>query len=175
MTHNRIRLTKPVVASRADAEKILGEICVATADLNSLKAQLDAELTAARQNYEGRIDSLEKQLQQQSGLVQQWAEATPEEFGTKKSIDLLHGRIGFRTGTPKLKTLAGWTWDRVLSVVNAPFIRETRAVDKEGLLAAHSRGDLADTDLRTVGVRVVQDESFFIEPKLEEPAGRIVA
>jgi len=172
---SRIRLTKPVISTRAEAEKTLGEIAAHTATLNGLKAELDAQLTAARQTYEGKIDALAKAIEEKSGLLQQWAEANTEEFGKAKSIELLHGRLGFRTGMPKLKTLAGWTWDKVVGALDTAWVRIKREADKEGMLAAHQRGELDDADLRAAGVRVVQDESFFVEPKAEEPAGRIVA
>jgi phage host-nuclease inhibitor protein Gam len=163
MTANRIRLSKPDVATRADAETLLGEIAADTATLNALRAELDGEVTAVRQKYEGRIDALAKQLEQKSGLLQQWAEASPEEFAERKSIDFLHGRLGFRTGNPKLKTLAGWTFDRVLGVIDALFVRVKRDLDKETILSAYAA-------LRAVGLRVVQEETFFVEPKLEEKA-----
>jgi phage host-nuclease inhibitor protein Gam len=170
MSSNRIRLSKPVVATRADAETLLGEIAADTANLNALKAALDSEVTAVRQKFEGKIDALAKQLEQKSGLLQQWAEASPEEFGEKRSIEFLHGRIGFRTGNPKLKTIAGWTFDRVLSVIDSAWVRIKKELDKEGLLAAHARGSLSDPELRSNGLRVVQDDTFFVEPKLEEVA-----
>ncbi len=172
-TTNRIRLTKSVVASRAHAETLLGDIAAQTAQLNALKAELDTEVTAVRQKFEGRIDGLGKQLEQKSGLLQQWAEGAPEEFKDKKSIDFLHGRIGFRTGTPKLKTLAGWTFDRVLSVIDSMWVRVTQTVDKEALLAAYASGELTDAALRVSGMKVVQEEAFFVDPKLEESAGAV--
>jgi phage host-nuclease inhibitor protein Gam len=170
----RIRLTRSVVSTRSEAEQTLGEVAANTAELNALKAQLNQDITAARQKYEGRIEALERQIEQKSGLLQQWAEATPEEFADKKSIDFLHGRLGFRTGNPTLKTISGWTFKRVLEVVDRTFVRTKEELDKEGVLAAHTRGELDDKGLRSVGLRVVQDEAFFIEPKLEEAAGKIV-
>lgn len=168
---SRIRLTRPVVDSRAAAETILGQITAAKAEQNGLRAALDCELTATRQRFEGDIDSLGKDIEQKTGLLQQWAEASPEEFPAgKKSIEFLHGRIGFRTGTPKLKTLAGWTWDKVKGVLDAAFVRTKVEADKEALLGAYARGEVSDAVLRTVGISVVQEEAFFVEPKIEEGA-----
>lgn len=174
MTANRIKLTKLVVATRADAEKTLGEIAADTAALNFLKAEMDQRLTEVRQEYEGRCDAFATRIEQKSGLLQQWAESSPEEFAGRKSIDFIHGRLGFRTGTPKLKTLAGWTWDKVKGVLAQAFVRTKTEVDKEGILAAHARAELGDADLRSIGLRVVQEESFFVEPKLEEAAGSVI-
>jgi phage host-nuclease inhibitor protein Gam len=165
----RIRLTKTVIASRAEAETVLGEIAAGTAQLNALRAGLDQEITAARQRYEQRIDALQKQNEQKSGLLQQWAEGSPESFPEgRKSIELLHGRIGFRTSTPALKTVAGWTFKRALEVIDRLFVRTKEELDKEAVLAAYARGDLSDSELKRVGLRVAQEESFFVEPKLEE-------
>lgn len=170
-TTSRVRLIKPVVSTRADAERILGEIAAATAIRAGLSAIMNEDLTKIRQEFEGKIDELSTEIEQKSGLLQQWAEASPEEFEAgKKSIDFLHGRVGFRTGTPKLKTLAGWTWDRVKGVLDAAFIRTKSEPDKEALLGSYARGELTDATLRTVGVKVVQEESFFVEPKTEEAA-----
>src|SRR5690606_7652442 len=60
---NRIKLTKPVVNSRADAERILGDIAASTAALNGAKAKLDQRLTAIRQDSEGTIDELKKRIE----------------------------------------------------------------------------------------------------------------
>jgi phage host-nuclease inhibitor protein Gam len=169
----RIRRTAPVVATRADAERVLGELAADTAEQTRLQAELDAELVAIRQKYEGQIDTLAKKIEGATGLLQSWAEANTSEFGDKKSLELLHGRLGFRTGNPKLKTLAGWTWDRVKETLVRNFsghIRTKTEVDKEGLLAAHQRHEIDAADLRAVGVKVVQDEAFFIEPKVDAPA-----
>jgi phage host-nuclease inhibitor protein Gam len=171
-TH-RIRVTKPVVATRADAETMLGEIAGATARRAGLLAELEQKLTAIRADFEGEIDALARDIELKTGLLQQWAEASPEEFAARKSVDFLHGRVGFRTGTPKLKTLAGWTWERVLDALKKDclgemFIRIKESVDKEALLSAHATGALVDAQLRGAGVRVVQDEAFFVEPKNEE-------
>lgn len=173
MTKIRIKLTTPVVDSRADAEKYLGLITAETASLNQLKAQLDVELTAVRAGYEGHIDALDKSITTKTGLLQQWAEANPEEFGDKKSITFLHGVLGFRTGNKQLKTLTGWTWSKVLGVLDNAFVRVKREPDKEGLLAAHARGEIDEAGLRAAGPRVVQEESFFVEPAVQEAAGTV--
>lgn len=175
MTTNRIKLTKPVIDSRASAERILGEIAADTHFVNKTRAILDARITEIRQEYEGQIDQAKTTIEQKSSLQQQWAEANPEEFAGKKSIEFIHGWLGFRTGTPKLKTLSGWTWDRVLSVVVKAFIRSTPEVDKQAMLNAYAAGEIDDASLRSVGVKVIQEESFFVEPKLEEAAGSVVA
>lgn len=51
---------------------------------------------------------------------------------------MAHGVIGFRTGTPKLKTLKGFTWASALQLVKEflpGYVRQTEEIAKDKLLA----------------------------------------
>ena len=77
---------------------------------------------------------------------------------------------------PTLKTITGFTWDRVLEkirVAYVEFVRTKEEVNKQAIL--DQRDILGPDKLRQMGVRVVQEEPFFIEPKIEEPENRIAA
>lgn len=91
-------------------------------------------------------------------------------FGKKKSLENSHGVLGFRTGTPKLKTRKGFTWGAVLELVKtiAPsFVRTSEEVAKDRLLADRESEEVVALMPR-IGVEVVQDETFYIELKKEE-------
>jgi phage host-nuclease inhibitor protein Gam len=119
---------------------------------------------------QGELAEIDQRIKEKSTTVQSWAEANPSEFGALKSLDVTHAVIGWRTGQPTLKTLAGWTWDRVLEKLNlvaaSTYIRLKEEVNKAAILA--DRESLGAEKLRGMGMRVVQDESFFIEPKITE-------
>ena len=99
---------------------------------------------------------------------------------------MTHGVIGFRTGTPKLKTLKGFTWASALELVKRflpGYIRQTEEIAKDKLLAdrydevdfPHSDGSgfvamPLTTAMGECGIQVVQDETFFVEPKSEDSA-----
>ena len=84
-------------------------------------------------------------------------------FATRKSAKLTFGEIGYRAST-SLKTLAKWTWERVLQALRDKeayaFIRVKEEVDKEALKG------LAPESLAEVGVKAVQADTFYYE--LEE-------
>lgn len=168
----RQKLSTPAIQTRAEMEGLVGDICAATIKQDSLLAAMDDELQIVRARYEASLAEVSKSLDAGLALAQDWAEAHPSEFGKQKSIEMLHGVVGWRTGTPKAKTLAGWTWDRVLSViVSIPkfakrYARISEEVNKEALIA--DRELLAPEELREIGVRIVQDETFFVQPKREE-------
>jgi phage host-nuclease inhibitor protein Gam len=131
---------------------------------------LELEINAARAKYEPQITAYCHEINDDFEACQRWAEANPSAFVPRKSLDLMHGVLGFRTGQPRLKLLSGTTWNRVLELLAlnrlTDFIRQKQEPDKERILA--ERETLTDELLKRIGVKVVQDETFYIEPKREE-------
>jgi phage host-nuclease inhibitor protein Gam len=169
MTTQRI---KPAPITRSKAEQILGELAALTIQRNDAKLCLDAEITTIRTKYEDTISVLGKRIEEQAVLLESWAASNPEEFPKdRKSLEMVHGIIGFRTGTPKLKTIARKTWDAVKDTLQTMwpgfYIRVKEEVNKEAILSDFAQGNITEAQLRSIGVTVVQEESFFVEPKLE--------
>lgn len=80
---------------------------------------------------------------------------------------MAHGVIGFRTGTPKLKTLKGFTWASALQLVKEflpGYIRQTEEIAKDKLLADRDTEEMAP-QMAKCGIQVSQDETFYVEPK----------
>lgn len=176
---NRIKLKTPVIKSRAEMEALVREIAELTLARNKEQIELDEAITAIKERYEVTLGNYGKALEEKTECARAWAEANPSEFNGLKSLDLTHGVVGWRIGNPQLKPLTGWTWDRVLEklkslvMINssfADFIRLKEEVNKQQILAG--RDNLMDADLRNMGVRVVQEESFYVEPKITEPQNR---
>jgi phage host-nuclease inhibitor protein Gam len=174
---SRIKLTAPVLTSRAQAEAMAREIVELQIQQRTATNELDAGITSLKQNFEGRLSAINKTLGEKSSVLQAWAEANPSEFQGRKSLDMTHAVVGWRTGQPQAKTLAGWTWDRVLEKILTlgwePYVRRKEEVNKQQLVA--DRELLKPEELRSIGVRVIQDESFFIEPKLTDQTPTIQA
>ncbi len=173
----RIKLSGPVLKSRAEAEGLAREICERINEHRLLNASMDQEITAVRERYEQGIAAAAKAIDEKTTVLQAWADANPSEFAGRKSLEMTHAVIGYRTGQPQAKTMSGWTWDRVLERIKslppfAGFLRQKEEVDKQGLIAA--RESMLPEDYRTIGVRIVQDETFFVEPKLAEQIDRVV-
>lgn len=163
----------------------------AKADAESAKITADIELQCAkiREKYAGRLAELDAAKTEAFDTLQSFAtENQAELFSKKKSLDMAHGVIGFRTGTPKLKTLKGFTWASALELAKRflpmTYIRQTEEIAKDRLLADRDLKEVAvyDTptgDMREVsmteamavcGIQVVQEETFYVEPKKEETA-----
>lgn len=157
--------------TRAEVESHVADIATFANAKRAITATIDASILEIRKKAEAELTALDTDIKNKSALVQSWAEANPEAFGKLKSIKFAFGTIGFRTGTPKLKTLSGFTFVRVLQRLlevtwGSAFVRVVEEIDREALIAAVRQGSLTDSQLREAGCRVAQDESFFIEPDL---------
>lgn len=167
----RIKPTTSIeIASRQDAEKTVGLVSRTPAALNELRIQMDRKIADIREQYEGTLDRLQVDLERHVAALEAWASANPDEFPAgRKSVEFVHGTIGFRTGQPRLKPARGSTWDKVARKIEglglARFLRRKVEVDREAIIGA--RDTLTAAEMLAMGVSVVQDETFFVEPKAE--------
>jgi len=176
--NNRIKLKCPAVSSRAEMETLVREIAGLKLNEKTLAAGMDAELKAVRDNYETRLATITELLAEKTAAARAWAEASPVEFGGRKSIEFVHGAVGFRTGTPKLK--ARLKWDAVLDALRslrwgATYIRVKEEINKEQLIADFGARILSESELHKAGAEVVREELFYVEPKLTPVEAREVA
>jgi len=171
MPNNRIRKVAPSIQTRLQAESALADVVQLTIDRNREQLLLDEKLAKARAEHEHALSDLNKQIDEKAELLQGWAEGNEAEFGKLKSLAMQHGTLGWRQSS-KLKPLLKWTWDRVLAklqeVGQRTFIRTKEEVNKDALRDA----GLSAEELKDLGVRLVSEDTFFIEPKLEQPENR---
>lgn len=155
--------------SREDADLAFGRYAKADAEIQKLSAEIELQCAKVREKYSDRLSALVSEKESAFDMLQSFAlDQKDILFVKKKSVDMTHGVIGFRTGTPKLKTLRGFTWSSALELVKEflpSYIRETHEIAKDKLLADR---DSMDADMKRCGLQVVQDETFYVEPKKEE-------
>jgi phage host-nuclease inhibitor protein Gam len=170
MKTNRIKNTQPVIRTREAMESLIGEIAALQNQQRLLTAAMDGQIQDIREQYEAQLAAQNEALDQKMEHARAWSEANPHEFGAARSIETVHGTVGWRTGQPALKTVPGWTFDRVLQTLKAAgaagYIRVKEEVHKQNLLS--DREVIGPEKLREIGLRVVQEETFFVEPKLTE-------
>ena len=157
--------------TREQVAELVGQYAAIAIERQAKATQMDRELQAVRDRYEPEIERANNFLMGLHGQIQSWAEAHRDEFGRRKSMEFLNGACGWRTGTHKLKTLAKWTWDRVLEKIKTlpamkDYVRVKEEVNREAIIA--DRDHVGAEMLAAIGVKVVQDETFFVEPKLTE-------
>ena len=157
--------------TRESAEDAFG--AYAKADAQSAKITADIELQCAkiREKYANKLAELEGEKEKAFDTLQAYAtENQAELFTKKKSLEMTHGVIGFRTGTPRLKTLKGFTWASALQLVKEclpGYLRQTEEIAKDKLLADRDVENIVP-QMNKCGIPVVQDETFYVEPKKED-------
>lgn len=158
--------------SVTDAESIFAEYATADAKVQKTNALMDIAITKIRDKFKDELTELEDVKAACFEKLQHFAITSPELFTQKRSIELMHGKLGFRTGTPALKTLKGFTWSSSLNLVKEflpDFVRTKEEVDKESLLAKRDDLDISGK-FSKCGIKVEQAETFFVEPKKEDVA-----
>lgn len=172
----RIKITLPTAAGRPEAEAVMTDLAQTMNQQRLLTARRDKEVLAINEKFEGDLAGLAGRIKTQTDCLRAWAEANPDQFPKdRKSIQFTSGILGFRTGTPKLALFSrAFNWERVLAQVQALLpdcVRTKKEVDKESLLNRYGQSadkTAADAEFRRLGVKVTQDESFFIEPDLTQ-------
>ncbi len=165
------REKKPVMAVKTieEAEVAMAEYATADAKLAKINATMDEQITAIRRKYADDIQELSDLREDKLNELHFFAESNAQLFDKKKSIQMSHGVIGFRTGTPKLKTLKKFTWGAVTELLKEYLPGHVRTVEepaKDKLLADRDNPEVSDY-FKKVGIEVVQEETFYVDLKKE--------
>ncbi len=159
--------------TREAADEAFATYAMADASISKIDAEIELQCAKIRDKYKDKLSQLTTERDNSFETLQAYAvENQAELFAKKKSLEMAHGTIGFRTGTPKLKTLKGFTWASALNLVKEflpEFIRTTEEVAKDKLLADRDVEGMTEK-MSKCGIMVTQDESFYVEPKSEEIA-----
>lgn len=169
--------------TREAADDAFATYAKADAQINKINAEIELACAKIREKYADRLATLTDEREQAFDTLQSFAtENQAELFTKKKSLDMAHGVIGFRTGTPKLKTLKGFTWESAKTLVKkflSDYIRTTEEIAKDKMLADRFAQVVRPGDplgpgvpltevMAECGIQVVQEETFYVEPKKED-------
>lgn len=169
--------------SREAADEAFATYAKSDAQVQKINADIELQCAKIREKYADKLATLTEEKDKAFDTLQAFAtENQAELFSKKKSLDMAHGVIGFRTGTSKLKTLKGFTWASALQLVKEflpDYVRQTWDIAKDKLLADREScvqepgnplgpGKSMYEQMAKCGIQVVQDEAFYVEPKKED-------
>jgi phage host-nuclease inhibitor protein Gam len=187
MAKSRIKKKVYTSVTREEAEQAFAELAKADAANEKMIATMDTEMTKIREKYQDDIAV-------NVGIIDESAYITlnPTVLGDKRSIQLTHGKIGYRLGQPAIKVLKGFTWEACKNLakqlISANYIREKEELDKEKLLSDRdvvltklfdyegsdpifsideSERPTLSSLFKECGFEVEQKETFYIETKKE--------
>ncbi len=163
------------LTNRIDFEVTVDRCSFIDTELRRLYADRDA-LVQKAQNYSAAIIAeLEKEQKTKLALCEKFASAHRAELlpdeKKSKSAETPLSVFGFRTGTPALKLVAKMTWEKVVAMLQAdrrPLWLRTKVEPAKDIMLGCANANIKNVQvLAKYGVRVVQTESFFIEPKVD--------
>lgn len=160
------------IQTRDEMEVLVGEITGLVAQQQGFVASCNTELTLVKAKYAEMNLPVSEALKGKFALAQAWAKSNPEAFGEARSLSMTHGRVGFSTNPPSVQLLnREWSWDKVLEALLADdtllhYVRIGHEVNKDAILS--EREALGADGLKAFGVKIAQDEDFYIKPLVEK-------
>lgn len=143
--------------------------------LAEIEAKMNRAINNFKTKYQDEITQLKEGQVEPIAILTVYATEQRKTWGKRKSLELLHSIIGFRTGMPKVTKNKKFTWEGITEMVKELFpeyVRSVDELDKEAIIALSK--DTEDEDFKEIKekcfIDVVQDETFFVEVKKEEIA-----
>lgn len=171
---------KGAIESREDLEKCMGEFAQARLALEGAKLEKEARLKEAREEFEAVEPALKAAVEAPFKQLELWARMHPDAFDGKRSLELVQGTIGFRTGQPRVALPRGCDEAALCLELQAAglgrFVRTVPVLDREEVIRA-ARSDAPEDSAwparlsKEFGIRVSQAERFFAEERRDKADG----
>lgn len=164
----RIKSTA-TIATRAEFDATVDTICKLQLDKEQRITLRDRLLLEIQEEHNPEIEAICQDIAAKLVLCEKFAITYRETlFGKLKSAAASLGTYGFRVGNPTLCLLSRkWKWADVLATLIATgslqYVRTKQEPDKDALKK------LDEKALATFGLRINQDEAFYIEPHRQNP------
>ena len=140
-----------------------------------IEAEMTEKIKAMREAAKNDIGPAQKTIKEIESEIKAFVESNVEMFKVKRTIELNHGKIGFRKSPGSLKLLPSWTWKKVVSAMEAvkgmaKYLIVKKDVDRNQLLG-DLRNNLISTALsEKCGVSINDRDEVVIELKHERLA-----
>lgn len=153
-----------VIKDRAEFCQTLDDIARKGVELDTLQAAKEAALQQVLTAHDPRISELAKDIDRLTKMAEQYASPRRLELfpAGKKSSTTALTTYGYRLGQPTLKPAQGWTWDKVVALLQATrrkaYLVTKVTPDKEAI-----RLHVKPNKLAKLGMQIKQEETFYIE------------
>jgi phage host-nuclease inhibitor protein Gam len=149
-------------------EEAMKRYTEATCRETVINRQIEEDVNEVLEKYEQELMLLAQDKQTAFDIAHAYCAANKQElFAKRRRIGTTSGIAGYRLGTPRLQTLKGSNWKTVLKELKEKlpeYIRIAEEPAKDMLLADRHKARVAPM-LMQIGVQVVQEDLFYIEPR----------
>jgi len=156
-----------------ELEERLKEYAMNFATLHKKEAEMNERLNRIKEDFDEKTKDLRYAIDTLSTEISMFCTKNKKDFEKSRSKEYNFGVIGFRTTPPKVVVLnRKYSIKTVIELTKRLFqntyIRIKEELDKEAILADYSQKKLDDEKLASIGLKVDQEEQFYINPKFEE-------
>ena len=161
------RISKPIITNvtRQQAEDAMTSYADSQAAISRITAEVELECIRIRDARADEISGLQLQATQAQTVLEAYARENRDTiFQRRRSLDLPNGTIGFRTATPRVKAVKGYTLAAALELMQSfypEYTRTTTELDRQRLILNRDTPE-AQAAMQKCGLQVCQDETFFI-------------
>lgn len=182
----KLKVVKPILATREAVEITVADTCDAQLKRESLTVERDARIKLIKDQYDPKIEEQDDVIATNLTLLEQWADANTGEFGDARSMVISGARLGYRLGNPAVKPAGKLTFKAIIAGLQKlgehplakKYLRVKTEFDKDAALSTgrlvestdESVATQADHELTTLGVEIVQAETFYLDPPREGQA-----
>jgi phage host-nuclease inhibitor protein Gam len=164
----------PTIHTFEECDGAILKMADCTQEITKAEAEMNERIQIIRDEYDRKTNITRTMLEGLKAELERFSIANKDAFEKTRTKDMIHGSFGFRSTPPKTALLnRKYKWETVLELLKrfpwaADFIRKKEEVDKEAILASYSSKEVDDQKLAAVGLKIDQDEKFFIEIRWEE-------
>jgi phage host-nuclease inhibitor protein Gam len=167
----RQKLEPCIISSRAALDSVVADIVKLKLEQTHATAVMEQEIATVQKHHQENLLGIARQIEaREAGVFVYCQKNRCALFPEKKSIDLLLATVGFELTPPRVDKISTKdTFGKIgLRLENlewgAAYVRyPDPEVNKEKILA--DRAQLKPDQLREAGLKIDQDENFFIRPK----------
>ena len=167
----------PALADWNAVDQALKELGEIQRDLELIQISEDECIAHIREDTKTQSRPLIDRRKILEASLEQFAIHHKDDFSKRtRSRKLPFGKVGWRLGTGKFKTLKGWTWTKVSELLDTmgrrDFLRVKKEADKEALEKAYRAGKIDTTWLFNYGLQWQKNDEFYYEAVVpEDPEG----
>ena len=157
---------KITYTGREEFESDLDRFVTLKLQLASAEAELNLKINELREQYKQKLDSLSTDIKPLQKKLANYALANQGTLlpGDKRSAETTLAEWGIRKTPDSVKTLPGWTWDRVTAELvrdqKVDFLNMNTSVNKSAVMTA-----MDDADKLRYGMCITSSEEFYITPR----------
>jgi phage host-nuclease inhibitor protein Gam len=169
-------ITNVTLQQAEEASKTLAE---KVNQLEKIKVKMNELVDKVKNRYSDQVTELREEVEEATKILEQYAYEQKSSWDKKKSFELPHNIIGFRTGTPRVTKEKKFSWEAVLELLKKNkafkrFIRTKEEINKEAILSLNAANEKEKQLLLKLKdecyLFIEQGDAFYIMPKKEEVA-----